>query len=258
MPVVRIDLRQPTASGTYVGIGGVVTCTPTRRRLLDDVTHHPIVVVGDISVQLVDGVASPNLATTDGTWCWRITEPGGTVRHISVGATDADYGDCPDVDPNTLTPTADPEAAWWAALEAAITGGIALPAGGTTGQALVKTSSADGAVAWGDVAVSAASTTAQGIVELATTTEATTGTDTSRAVTPAGVKAAMASLTNAAAGLAVVTLWSGTGWRLPGGSADLTARPCPTTCPTINAGAPSATADASWMIAGTDLRLDAS
>jgi hypothetical protein len=35
-----------------------------------------------------------------------------------------------------------------------------------------------------------ASTTAKGIVELATTTEATTGTDTARAVTPAGLKAA--------------------------------------------------------------------
>lgn len=35
----------------------------------------------------------------------------------------------------------------------------------------------------------AATTTAAGVVELATTTEATTGTDTSRAVTPAGVKA---------------------------------------------------------------------
>ena len=36
-----------------------------------------------------------------------------------------------------------------------------------------------------------ASTTTPGIVELATTTEATAGTDTARAVTPAGVKAAL-------------------------------------------------------------------
>lgn len=39
------------------------------------------------------------------------------------------------------------------------------------------------------VLLSAASTTAQGIVELATSAETTTGTDTVRAVTPAGVKA---------------------------------------------------------------------
>lgn len=40
----------------------------------------------------------------------------------------------------------------------------------------------------------AASTTATGVVELATTGEATTGTDTVRAVTPAGVKAATDAL----------------------------------------------------------------
>ena len=39
-----------------------------------------------------------------------------------------------------------------------------------------------------------ASTTVQGIVELATTTEASTGTDTTRAVTPAGVAAAIAGV----------------------------------------------------------------
>lgn len=39
------------------------------------------------------------------------------------------------------------------------------------------------------LSVSAATTSAQGIVELATTTEAATGTDSSRAVTPAGVAA---------------------------------------------------------------------
>lgn len=41
-----------------------------------------------------------------------------------------------------------------------------------------------------------ASSTAQGIVELATTAEATTGTDTVRAVTPAGLKAAIDALVN--------------------------------------------------------------
>lgn len=51
-----------------------------------------------------------------------------------------------------------------------------------------------------NVTVAAATTTAQGIVELATTTETTTGTDTVRAVTPAGVKAAVDALVNAAPG----------------------------------------------------------
>ena len=43
------------------------------------------------------------------------------------------------------------------------------------------------------VSTTAASTSAKGTVQLATTTEASTGTDTSKAVTPAGVKAALAS-----------------------------------------------------------------
>lgn len=50
-------------------------------------------------------------------------------------------------------------------------------------------------VAWSvlaaDVAVPTASTTTQGKIEIATNTETTTGTDTSRATTPAGVKAAI-------------------------------------------------------------------
>lgn len=48
--------------------------------------------------------------------------------------------------------------------------------------------------------LSAASTTAAGIVELATNTEALAGTDTSRAVTPAGVKALVDSVIDAAPG----------------------------------------------------------
>lgn len=46
-----------------------------------------------------------------------------------------------------------------------------------------------------------ASDTVQGIVELATTAEATTGTDTVRAVTPAGVKAVINALVGTAPGL---------------------------------------------------------
>lgn len=52
--------------------------------------------------------------------------------------------------------------------------------------------------AWGQIGVgeSAASATASGIVELATSAEVTTGTDTVRAVTPAGLHAGLAGLTD--------------------------------------------------------------
>lgn len=62
---------------------------------------------------------------------------------------------------------------------------------------------------------------------------------------------------NAAPGLAVIVYWSGTGWRTIGGGTDLTARPGGRAdLPVIAVGAPAATADATWMIAGVDLRLD--
>lgn len=52
---------------------------------------------------------------------------------------------------------------------------------------------ADAATAFGNIK-QAASETVTGVVELATTAEATTGTDTTRAVTPAGVAAAIAAI----------------------------------------------------------------
>lgn len=57
---------------------------------------------------------------------------------------------------------------------------------GTSNLALGTTASTAKA---GNYSPPAATTTAQGVVELATTAEATTGTDTARAVTPAGLKA---------------------------------------------------------------------
>lgn len=48
--------------------------------------------------------------------------------------------------------------------------------------------------------ISTASTTLSGLVELATTAETTVGTDTTRAVTPAGVAAALSALVGAAPG----------------------------------------------------------
>lgn len=62
-----------------------------------------------------------------------------------------------------------------------------VPTAGTTGHVLTKTS--DGATFQASASAPAdASETVKGIVELATSAEATTGADTGRAVTPAGVK----------------------------------------------------------------------
>lgn len=56
------------------------------------------------------------------------------------------------------------------------------------------------------LAATTASTTAQGLVELATSTEATTGTDTARAVTPAGLTAKLAATTASATAIGLVEL----------------------------------------------------
>jgi hypothetical protein len=65
--------------------------------------------------------------------------------------------------------------------------GEGVPEGGTSGQWLRKESSTDFDTAW--ASLPAASTSAQGIVELATTAETVAGSDTARAVTPAGLAA---------------------------------------------------------------------
>jgi hypothetical protein len=75
--------------------------------------------------------------------------------------------------------------------------------------------------------LSAATATTKGIVELATTAEATAGTDTTRAVTPAGLAAAVAaktvSLASIPAGMSFRIVYDGTNWKYNG--ATISARP---------------------------------
>ena len=82
-------------------------------------------------VRLVGGEALLHLAPTGAGWCWQIIErtPRGKTRYVLVPDSLAtlDYADLVDVDPTTLAATAEPEAAWWAAVE-----GI----GGDIGQAV--------------------------------------------------------------------------------------------------------------------------
>ena len=66
----------------------------------------------------------------------------------------------------------------------AANGGTGLSDPGTAGNVLRS----DGAGAWTSSALSSATDTAEGLVELATTAEVQTGTDTSRVITPAGLR----------------------------------------------------------------------
>lgn len=82
-------------------------------------------------MRLVGGEALLHLAPTGAGWCWQIIErtPRGKTRYVLVPDSVAtlDYADLVDVDPATLEPSAEPEAAWWAAIE-----GIQGGAGGLT------------------------------------------------------------------------------------------------------------------------------
>ena len=115
-----------------------------------------ITLRGTISVGFVDKSAKP-----------------ATSHYLSIGETEAGF---------TV------ESADYVAETATISkGGVKISTTASNGVAL--------AISSGTLSVSttAASTSAKGTVQLATTTEATTGTDSSKAVTPAGVKAALAS-----------------------------------------------------------------
>ena len=78
-------------------------------------------------VRLVAGEATLHLAPTGAGWCWQIIErtPHGKTRYVLVPGSVAtlDYADLVDVDPLTLDPTAEPEAAWWAMAGSTVTSG---------------------------------------------------------------------------------------------------------------------------------------
>ena len=78
-----------------------------------------LLLPASFTVRLVAGEATLHLAPTGAGWCWQIVErtPRGKTRYVLVpdSAAVLDYGPLVDVDPLTLDPAAEPEAAWWAA-----------------------------------------------------------------------------------------------------------------------------------------------
>lgn len=116
MPDVLIQLARPAADGEDTPVAGSVTCAPTARREVAEV----VVLPQPFSARLVDGEVTVTLAQTGLTWCWRVTEnvPAGITRYVAVPASAEvlDYADLTDVDPDTLDPAAEPEAAWTVAL----------------------------------------------------------------------------------------------------------------------------------------------
>lgn len=133
MTIVNIDLRLP--DGVTPAIGTILF-TPTRRLHVDGTPDY-VMPPAPLPVRLVAGMGSINLIPTDFDWAWVATEKikGGTRRYFVVpdSETPIDYGDLVEVDPSSLVPLAEPEDAWWVALDNLILGG-----GGPEGDALLN------------------------------------------------------------------------------------------------------------------------
>ena len=98
-------------------VTGLIVARRTKRGVDGNIITLPL----PMSTALVDGEATLPLAPTGPDWCWQITEPttAGLVRYVAVPDSSGvlEYSALPDVDPATLDPTAEPEAAWWAIAE---------------------------------------------------------------------------------------------------------------------------------------------
>ena len=109
-------------------VSGTLGFCRTKRGVDGQVTILPL----EFSVLLLNGEATVELAATGSDWCWQVSEPTkrGLIRYIvvpDVGDVVLEYTELPDVDPNTLEPSAEPDPAWWAAIET-MAGGWPLPA----------------------------------------------------------------------------------------------------------------------------------
>lgn len=121
MTLVRIALDVPGPAGD-VRATGRVRATPTLRRTVGDA----IVLPTAFSSVLTAGVVTVELAATGLDWCWRIEEltSSSAVRYVIVPSSSSTLGyeDLTDVDPDTLDPAVEPEAAWTLALADVVRG----------------------------------------------------------------------------------------------------------------------------------------
>ena len=114
---VLIDFRQQDGKTPEVPVTeGYLLWTPLRREIYD--TY--ITVPEPFAVYLTNGVGT---AVIKNSWpYWRVTErgiPSGITRTVQVpSVSEIHYSSLIDVDPATLEPSAEPEAAWWAIVEA--------------------------------------------------------------------------------------------------------------------------------------------
>ena len=118
MSKVHVSLHRDAAHGK-APITGPMRFAPSKRRS----AGQDIILPAGFDVDLVDGEAIVELDATGPDWCWTAYEPTlrGAIRHFLVPDVPDDvvleYSALSDVDPATLEPSAEPEAAWWAAVD---------------------------------------------------------------------------------------------------------------------------------------------
>ena len=119
MSKVHVSLHRDDGTSERTPICGAVRFVPTRRRT----AGADIILPAGFDAELVGGEVTVELAPTGPDWCWMVIEPTkrGLIRYIIVPDVGDDevleYSSLPDVDPATLEPSAEPEAAWWAIVE---------------------------------------------------------------------------------------------------------------------------------------------
>lgn len=165
MPVIQFfDTRQMIPG--RVRVHGWFDITQTKARIIPgtpDETVHPISFPAEIGE---NGRTDVPLDPTGPDWCWEIRPriQGLSSDPVYVAVPDVpgplDWTDLVRVDPSTLEPTAEPEAAWWAALEAAETGAqaSATAAAGSATAAAGSATSAQGSATTAAGSASAAAT----------------------------------------------------------------------------------------------------
>ena len=137
---VLIDFRQQDGKTPEVPVTeGYLLWTPLRREIYD--TY--VTVPEPFAVYLTNGVGT---AVIKNSWpYWRVTErgiPSGITRTVQVpSVSEIHYSSLTDVDPSTLEPSAEPEAAWWAAWDAMAAGTYLVPDPTNVGLYLAATGS---------------------------------------------------------------------------------------------------------------------
>ena len=181
---VHFSITQPDTTTGTVGWTGTLLAVPvgTSGHPVVHVDGVDLVVPEPISITIVSGEATAAMEITGTTWVWMVksvdsdSNPILPARFVSVAASAStvEFADLPQIDLATLSPTANPTAAWDAALAALQAEVDAL--GGP---------------------VADASTTTKGIVQLADTGDVTS---TNKAMTPALVKALIDAVLDGAPG----------------------------------------------------------